>query len=100
MSESETSGTPVEAKSAEKRRRKVVGRVVSNKADKSVSVSIERVVKHPVYGKYIRRTTKVLAHDEDNACREGDTVAITECRPMSKRKSWRVVEVIESNDAV
>ena len=100
MSESETSGIPVEAKSAEKRRRKVVGRVVSNKADKSVSVSIERVVKHPVYGKYIRRTTKVLAHDEDNACREGDTVAITECRPMSKRKSWRVVEVIESNDAV
>ena len=100
MSESETSETPVEAKSAEKRRRKVVGRVVSNKADKSVSVSIERVVKHPVYGKYIRRTTKVLAHDEDNACREGDTVAITECRPMSKRKSWRVVEVIESNGAV
>ncbi len=100
MSESETSGTPEKAKSAEKRRRKVVGRVVSNKADKSVSVSIERVVKHPVYGKYIRRTTKVLAHDEDNACREGDTVAITECRPMSKRKSWRVVEVIESNDAV
>lgn len=76
--------------------RKVVGRVVSNKADKSVSVSIERLVRHPVYGKYIRRTTKVLAHDEGNNCKEGDTVAIAECRPISKRKAWRVVEVIES----
>ena len=80
--------------------RRIVGHVTSNKADKSVSVSIERVVKHPVYGKYIRRTTKVMAHDEDNACREGDKVAITECRPISKRKFWRVVEVIESNETV
>jgi len=77
--------------------RRVVGRVVSNKADKSVSVSIERLVKHPVYGKYIRRTTKVLAHDEGNNCREGDTVTIAECRPISKRKAWRVVEVIEAD---
>ena len=88
-----------ESKGAEKRSRTVVGRVMSNKADKSVSVSIERVVKHPVYGKYIRRTTKLLAHDEDNQCRAGDTVAIMECRPISKRKSWKVVEVIESNEA-
>ena len=79
--------------------RKVFGRVVSNAADKTVSVSIERVVKHPVYGKYIRRTTKVMAHDEDNACRLGDRVAIAECRPLSKRKSWRVVEVMGSNGA-
>lgn len=79
--------------------RKVFGRVVSNGADKTVSVSIERVVKHPVYGKYIRRTSKVMAHDEDNACQLGDRVAITECRPLSKRKSWRVVEVFGSNGA-
>lgn len=79
--------------------RKVFGRVVSNGADKTVSVSIERVVKHPVYGKYIRRTSRVMAHDADNACQLGDRVAITECRPLSKRKSWRVVEVFGSNGA-
>lgn len=79
--------------------RKVFGRVVSNGADKTVSVSIERVVRHPVYGKYIRRTSKVMAHDENNACQLGDRVAITECRPLSKRKSWRVVEVFGSNGA-
>lgn len=75
--------------------RKVFGRVVSDKMDKSVTVSIERLIKHPVYGKYVRRTSKVMAHDEDNACRQGDTVAIAECRPISKHKSWRVVEVVE-----
>ena len=79
--------------------RTVIGRVVSNKMDKGVSVAIERLVRHPVYRKYIRRTTKVLAHDEDNACKEGDTVAIVECRPISKRKSWRVVEIVESAGA-
>lgn len=99
MSDTETPETPRESTGAEKSVRTVVGRVMSNKADKSVSVSIERVVKHPVYGKYIRRTTKLLAHDEDNQCRAGDTVAIMECRPISKRKSWKVVEVIESNEA-
>ena len=57
---------------------------------------MERLIRHPVYGKFIRRTTKVVAHDEANACREGDTVAITECRPISKRKSWRVVEIVTS----
>ncbi len=76
--------------------RTVVGRVVSNKMDKSVTVAVERLIRHPVYGKFIRRTTKVVAHDEANACREGDTVAITECRPISKRKSWRVVEIMTS----
>ena len=75
--------------------RRTVGRVVSNKMQKSVTVSVERLVRHPVYGKFIRRTTKVMAHDEDGTCREGDTVAIVECRPISKRKAWRVVEIIE-----
>ena len=79
--------------------RRIFGHVVSNGADKTVSVSIERVVRHPVYGKYIRRTTRVMAHDEDNACRLGDRVAIAECRPVSKRKSWRVVEVFGGNGA-
>ena len=79
--------------------RTVIGRVVSNKMDKGVSVAIERLVRHSVYRKYIRRTTKVLSHDEDNACKEGDKVAIIECRPISKRKSWRVVEIVESAGA-
>lgn len=75
--------------------RPTIGRVVSNKMQKSVTVSIERLVKHPAYGKFIRRTTKVMAHDEEGTCRAGDTVAIVECRPISKRKAWRVVEIVE-----
>jgi small subunit ribosomal protein S17 len=75
--------------------RRTIGRVVSNKMQKSVTVSVERLVKHPAYGKFIRRTTKIMAHDEEGTCREGDTVAIVECRPISKNKAWRVVEVIE-----
>ena len=75
--------------------RRTIGRVVSSKMQKSVTVSVERLVRHPVYGKFIRRTTQIMAHDEDGTCREGDTVAIVECRPISKRKAWRVVEVID-----
>ncbi len=75
--------------------RTVVGRVVSDKMDKTVSVAIERLIKHPVYGKFIRRTTKVLAHDASNECRPGDRVAISECKPISKNKSWQVVNVVE-----
>ena len=75
--------------------RKIIGRVVSNKMDKTVSVAIERLIKHPVYGKYIRRTSKVLVHDENNSCNEGDRVAISECRPISKHKSWKVVDMVE-----
>ena len=75
--------------------RTIVGNVVSDKADKTVSVAIERKIKHPVYGKYIRRTTKVLAHDEANECKAGDRVTITECRPVSKNKSWSVVNIVE-----
>jgi small subunit ribosomal protein S17 len=78
-----------------KTRRTAVGRVVSNKMDKTVSVAIERLIKHPVYGKYVRRTSKLLAHDAANDCREGDLVAIAECRPISKNKAWTVVDVIE-----
>jgi small subunit ribosomal protein S17 len=75
--------------------RTVSGRVVSDKMDKTVSVSIERLIKHPKYGKYIRRSTKVLAHDESNECKPGDRVTIAECRPLSKRKAWQVVSVVE-----
>ena len=76
--------------------RTIVGRVVSNKMDKSITVLVERVVKHPVYGKYIKRSTKIMAHDEQNVCQEGDVVAITSCRPLSKNKSFRLVEVLET----
>ena len=86
-----------EKKSAEaKVQRTVIGRVVSDKMDKTVSVAIERRVKHPVVGKYIRRTSKLMAHDENNQCKTGDRVAISECRPIAKNKSWRVVDVVES----
>ncbi len=76
-------------------KRSQVGRVVSDKMGKTVTVLLERKVKHALYGKYIKRSTKVKAHDEDNNCAEGDTVRIEECRPLSKSKSWRVVEVLE-----
>ncbi|MCL6619442.1 30S ribosomal protein S17 [Thermomonas hydrothermalis] len=72
----------------------VEGRVISNKMDKTVTVLVERQVKHPLYGKYIRRSTKLHAHDADNACNEGDFVRIAECAPLSKTKNWRVVEII------
>ncbi|MGF1752556.1 30S ribosomal protein S17 [Vibrio makurazakiensis] len=70
------------------------GRVVSDKMDKSIVVAIERTVKHPIYGKYVKRTTKVHAHDEENICGLGDKVEIAECRPLSKTKSWTLVKVI------
>ena len=76
-------------------KRTQTGRVVSNKMDKSVTVLLERQIKHALYGKYIKRSTKVLAHDEENNCREGDKVMIAECRPLSKSKSWRVIEILE-----
>jgi len=76
-------------------KRTQTGRVVSNKMDKSVTVLLERQIKHALYGKYIKRSTKVSAHDEDNSCGEGDKVVIAECRPLSKSKSWRVIEILE-----
>lgn len=78
----------------EKALRTVEGRVVSNKMDKTVTILVERQVKHKLYGKYIRRSTKLHAHDEDNSCNEGDLVRVSECRPLSKSKNWRVVEVV------
>jgi small subunit ribosomal protein S17 len=74
--------------------RTVQGRVVSNKMDKTITVAVERKVKHPIYGKFIKRTTKLHAHDETNQCNEGDVVTITECRPLSKSKTWKLVDVV------
>ena len=108
MSEQKDSETKVEAKDDAKAKddgkdevkrtkvkRTIVGRVVSDKMDQTVSVAIDRLIKHPVYGKYIRRTTKVLAHDAANECRPGDRVAIAEGKPISKHKSWSVVNIVE-----
>jgi small subunit ribosomal protein S17 len=75
--------------------RTITGKVVSNKMDKTITVLVERVVKHPVYGKYIKRSSKMMAHDESNSCQEGDLVSITSCRPLSKHKAFRLVEVLE-----
>ena len=74
--------------------RTVEGRVVSNKMNKTVTVLVERQVKHALYGKYLRRSTKLHAHDEENTCNEGDLVRVSECRPLSKTKNWQVVEII------
>ncbi|MAR91980.1 MAG: 30S ribosomal protein S17 [Pseudomonadota bacterium] len=71
------------------------GKVVSNKADKTVTVVVERKVQHPVYGKFVRRSTKFHAHDETNECKAGDIVTIEECRPLSKTKCWRLVSIDE-----
>lgn len=75
--------------------RTLTGRVTSNKMDKTITVAIERLVKHPVYGKYIRRTTKLHAHDEQNECREGDLVTIKQSRPLAKTKAWALVGIVE-----
>ena len=81
--------------STETRARTLQGRVVSDKMDKTITVKIERRVKHPVYGKYITRSSKVHAHDEDNQCRIGDLVTVAESRPLSRTKTWKLVEVVE-----
>jgi small subunit ribosomal protein S17 len=76
--------------------RTLQGRVISDKMDKTVVVAIERQVKHPIYGKFIKRTTKVHVHDENNTAKEGNTVTIRECAPISKKKSWALVDVISA----
>ena len=81
---------------SEKRTRTATGKVVSNKMDKTITVLIERRVKHPVYGKYITRSSKIHAHDEQNSCNVGDTVTVAESRPLSRTKTWKLVEVVES----
>jgi small subunit ribosomal protein S17 len=77
-----------------KAKRTIEGRVVSNKTQKTVTVLLERQVQHPLYGKVVRRSTKVHAHDEKGECKEGDMVRIVECAPLSKTKNWRVIEII------
>ena len=76
-------------------RKERIGIVVSNKMDKSVVVAVHRKVKHPIYGKFVKKTTKFVAHDDKNECSEGDTVRIMETRPLSKTKRWRLVEIVE-----
>ena len=85
---------PAQGRSA-KHRREMTGVVLSNKADKTISVRIDRRVKHPVYGKIVRRSSRLAAHDERNECREGDVVTIIETRPISKTKSWRLGRIVE-----
>lgn len=81
---------------AERGKRKTkIGKVISNKMDKSIVVAVERLVKHPLYRKYLKKTSKFMAHDEDNQCQIGDVVKIMETRPLSKRKRWRLVEILE-----
>ena len=75
--------------------RTLSGKVVSNKGDKTISVLIERFEKHPLYGKYVKRSSKIAAHDEKNECKIGDTVTISECRPLSKSKAYRLIEITE-----
>jgi small subunit ribosomal protein S17 len=76
-------------------RKERVGKVVSNKMQKSITVAVDRKVKHPIYGKFVNKTTKFMAHDDNNTAGIGDTVRITETRPLSKNKRWRLVEVVE-----
>jgi small subunit ribosomal protein S17 len=84
---------------AKKPSRALVGKVVSSKMEKTIAVEIERLIKHPRYGKYIRRTTKLLAHDENRQASEGDTVSIAPCRPLSRRKSYTLVSVVQKASA-
>jgi small subunit ribosomal protein S17 len=90
MSAEDTKGA-VEAKGA----RTLTGRVVSSKMQKTIAVEIERLIRHAPYGKFIRRTTKLLAHDEKGESKDGDLVVIAPCRPLSRRKSWQVIEIVE-----
>ena len=76
-------------------RKERIGLVVSNKMDKSITITVERKVKHPIYGKFVKKTTKFTAHDENDECNIGDTVKISETRPISKNKRWRLVEILE-----
>ena len=76
-------------------RKERTGAVVSNKMEKTIIVAVKRKVKHPIYGKFVNKTTKFVAHDEENTCNEGDLVRIMETRPLSKNKNWRLVEIIE-----
>jgi small subunit ribosomal protein S17 len=80
---------------ASENKKQIIGVVASTKMDKSISVSVERRLKHPMYGKFVKKTKKFMAHDENNECKEGDIVKIIESRPLSKLKRWRLVEIVE-----
>ena len=95
MSDETTTGSTGETASGSERIRTLTGQVVSDGMDKTITVLVERRVKHPLYKKYIRRTSRLHAHDEGNECKVGDVVSIAPCRPLSKTKSWRLHEVIE-----
>ena len=82
-----------EAYTSNKKQR--IGLVSSNKMDKTITVSVERKLRHPIYGKFVKKTKKFVAHDEKNECNEGDKVKIMECRPLSKRKRWRLIEILD-----
>ncbi len=93
---SEVATAPQETKAVSRAQRKTkIGKVISNKMQKSVVISVERQIKHSLYGKYIKKTSTFMAHDENNDAKEGDTVLIMETRPLSARKRWRLVEIIE-----
>ena len=77
------------------RRKELIGKVMSNKMDKSIVVAVERKLKHPLYGKFVKKTRKFVAHDEENTCNEGDIVQVMETRPVSKSKRWRLVKIVE-----
>ena len=95
MSAEETKVQTAEKGAAPKQgKRTLTGKVVSTKMQKTIAVEIERLIRHETYGKFIRRTTKLLAHDENSESKEGDTVQITPCRPLSRRKSWKLVKVV------
>ncbi len=87
--------TTIQESPARSSRKQRIGLVVSSKMDKTITIAIERQVKHPIYGKFVKKTTKLKAHDETNDANEGDTVRIQETRPLSKTKRWRLVEVLE-----
>jgi small subunit ribosomal protein S17 len=92
QAEQETAQAEAKQRNARKER---VGKVVSNKMTKSITVLVEGKVKHPIYGKFVNKSKKFVAHDENNECNIGDTVRIMECRPLSKRKRWRLINIIE-----
>jgi small subunit ribosomal protein S17 len=95
MSEVEQAAQTVDTAESVKNPRTVSGVVVSDKMDKSITVRVERRVKHPVYGKFVRKSSKVHAHDEDNSCNVGDVVTVIECRPLSKTKTWMLKSIDE-----
>jgi small subunit ribosomal protein S17 len=95
-----TTEAATDAKPAGKEQRTLTGKVVSSKTAKTIAVEITRTLKHPQYGKYMRRTTRLLAHDETGQAHEGDTVTISQCRPMSRRKSWQLVEVVQRSSTI